>query len=67
VLKLLEQIVRQADGPVGVVSDCAVDDLDFEHVVSIGWSRKKQRRQRPPEKMICATGARRFGKNVRKL
>ena len=31
VLELLEQIVRQAHGPAGVVSDGAVDDLNFEH------------------------------------
>ena len=30
-LKLLEQILFQAHGPVGVVSNRAVDDLDFEH------------------------------------
>jgi hypothetical protein len=28
-LELLEQISRQANGPVGIVSDRAVGDLDF--------------------------------------
>jgi hypothetical protein len=33
-LKLPEQIVRQAHGPPGVMSDRAVNNLDFEHKAS---------------------------------
>lgn len=29
--EFLEQFGRQTDGPVGVVSDRAVDDFDFDH------------------------------------
>jgi hypothetical protein len=31
VLELLEQVICQANGPVGVVSDSAINDLDLEH------------------------------------
>jgi hypothetical protein len=31
VLELLEQVTCQANGPVGVVSDSAINDLDLEH------------------------------------
>jgi hypothetical protein len=34
VLKLLQQFTCQAHGPVGVVSDRAVDDLDLQHMAS---------------------------------
>jgi hypothetical protein len=34
VLELFEQVTCQAHGPVSVVSDCAVDDLDLEHMPS---------------------------------
>ncbi len=34
VLKLLKQLTCQADGPVGVVSNGAVNDLDLEHLPS---------------------------------
>ncbi len=37
VLELLEQFPSQANGPVSVVSDCTVDDLDLEHEPSRGW------------------------------
>lgn len=30
-LELLQKLTCQAHGPVGVVSDCAVDDLDLQH------------------------------------
>ncbi len=30
-LELLEQVICQANGPVGVVSDCTVNDLDLKH------------------------------------
>jgi hypothetical protein len=30
-LELLEQVICQANGPVGVVSDSAINDLDLEH------------------------------------
>jgi len=33
-LKLLEQVLFQAHGPVGVVSNCTVGDFDFEHAHS---------------------------------
>lgn len=33
-LEVFEQLVRQADGPVCVVSDCAINDLYLEHVAS---------------------------------
>ena len=29
--EILEQIVRQAHGPVSVMSDLAINDLDFHH------------------------------------
>ncbi len=35
VLELLEQVICQAHGPVGVVSDSAVNDLDLEHKPSV--------------------------------
>jgi hypothetical protein len=31
VLVIFQQFLRQAHGPVGVMSDCAVDDLDLQH------------------------------------
>ena len=31
VLELLEQVVCQAHGPVGVMSDSAIDDFNFYH------------------------------------
>lgn len=31
VLELLEQVICQANGPVGIMSDCAINDLNFEH------------------------------------
>ncbi len=34
VLELLEQVVCQANGPVGIVSDSAVNNLDLEHKTS---------------------------------
>ena len=30
-LVLFEKFVRQAHGPVGIVSNCAVGDLNFQH------------------------------------
>lgn len=30
-LKIVEQLIGQAHGPIGVVSDRAVNDLDFHH------------------------------------
>jgi hypothetical protein len=30
-LIMLEQFLYQAHGPTGVVSDCAVNELDFQH------------------------------------
>jgi hypothetical protein len=35
VLELLKQLACQADRPVSVVSDCAVDNLDFQHKPSL--------------------------------
>ena len=32
VLEFFEQIFFQAHGPVGVVSDCAVDNFDLKHI-----------------------------------
>ena len=34
VLELLEQVICQANGPVGIVSDSAVNDLYLEHKTS---------------------------------
>ena len=31
VLELLEQVICQANGPVGIVSDSAINDLNLEH------------------------------------
>jgi len=30
-LVILQQVLRQAHGPVGVMSNCAVDDFDLQH------------------------------------
>jgi hypothetical protein len=30
-LELLEQIIHQAYGPAGIMSDRAIDDFNFEH------------------------------------
>ena len=35
VLKLLEQLGCQANGPVGIVSDRAIDDFNFQHAPSL--------------------------------
>ncbi len=29
--KLFKQLIRQAHGPVGIMSDSAIHDLDFQH------------------------------------
>lgn len=36
-LIMLEQFVHQAHGPTGVVSDRAVDNLDFQHHPSVNF------------------------------
>ena len=40
-LELLEQICCQAHGPVSVMSDCTIRDVDREHVVSPHYINEK--------------------------
>ncbi len=58
VLELLEQIIRQAHGPVGVMSDRTVNNLNFEHETSglsvIAGGRGNLR----PERGDCLPAAR---------
>lgn len=68
-LELLEQIICQAHGPVGVVSDCTVDDLDLKHDPSRLGGGSAQAGRCGPERFlqfstILAVG---LGANVRKL
>jgi predicted heme/steroid binding protein len=37
VLKMLQELTCQANGPVSVVSDGTVYDLDLEHPASSSW------------------------------
>jgi hypothetical protein len=37
-LELFEQVICQANGPVGIMSDCAVNDLYLEHEPSQKWN-----------------------------
>lgn len=57
VLELFEQVACQAHGPVSVVSDCAIDDLDLEHMPSRFAVKRR----------ICVPLGVRLGRNVRKL
>lgn len=38
-LIMFEQFFGQAHGPIGVVSDCAVNDLNFQHMPSAIFKR----------------------------